>query len=99
MKFPIAITVLLSLNQDVGGLGDLDCFPDYGALLTDMDIDMNINVSSALDYLTGHSVFIQAIGTNLDYNVTKTEQRIQTKLQVLQNELENVANLKDCNIL
>ncbi|MGK3735640.1 MAG: hypothetical protein ACI90V_002481 [Bacillariaceae sp.] len=49
----------------------------------------------ALDYLTENAVSIQAIGINVDYNITEIERLIHVQLQSLQQELEEAKQYID----
>ena len=49
----------------------------------------------ALDYLTENAVSIQAMGINVDYNVTEIERLIHVQLQALQQELEEAKQYID----
>ena len=64
----------------------------HGYAMDRFDYDWNYfimeRIQPALDYLVEHSVSIQTMGIDLDYNVTEIEHMILEQLQVLQRELE-----------
>ena len=75
----------------------LENIHDYAKERFEYDWDYFVmeRMQPALDYLTENAVSIQAIGINVDYNVTEIERLIHVQLQALQQELEEAKQYID----
>ena len=75
----------------------LENIHDYAKERFEYDWDYFVmeRMQPALDYLTENAVSIQAMGINVDYNVTEIERLIHVQLQALQQELEEAKQYID----